>query len=156
MYFTGRPLMPPLSLTQSKYAFATLPIVEKSTPGMTMAIPPILIGAPVAFLPVPLPHTLFDAEGVPEPTGPAAPALPVDTATASRASRASRQPAKIAPPSFLDLIAFLLGRSRSGLARVCRGSTSCGGRLQRAPQAPPKRALVQTSPLVEQCVGHEP
>ena len=47
----GRPRMPPLSLTQSKYAFATLPIVVKSTPGISMSMPPSLIGRPVAFLP---------------------------------------------------------------------------------------------------------
>src|SRR6185437_8023028 len=56
MYLIGRPWMPPLALTQSKYAFATLPIVVKSTPGISMSIPPSLIGAPVAFLPLPRPH----------------------------------------------------------------------------------------------------
>src|SRR4029079_12927409 len=68
MYLIGRPLMPPLSLTQSKYALATLPIVVKSTPGISMAIPPSLIGAPFAFLPLPRPQTLFVADAVPEPT----------------------------------------------------------------------------------------
>ena len=64
--------MPPLSLTQSKYAFATLPMVVKSTPGISMSIPPSLIGAPVAFLPVPRPQTDFVADALPEPTGVAA------------------------------------------------------------------------------------
>src|SRR3954453_9329390 len=68
MYLIGRPWMPPLSFTQSKYALATLPIVVKSTPGMSMSMPPILIGAPVAFLPLPRPQTLFVADAVPEPT----------------------------------------------------------------------------------------
>ena len=65
----GRPWMPPLSLTQSKYAFATLPIVVKSTPGISMSMPPILIGRPVAFLPVPRPQTDFVADALPDPTG---------------------------------------------------------------------------------------
>jgi len=71
-----------------------------------MSMPPILIGAPVAFFPVPLPQTLFVAEGVPEPTGPAAPALVDHMATISKAST---ETVASAPPSFLDLIAFLLG-----------------------------------------------
>ena len=60
--------MPPLSLTQSKYAFATFPIVVKSTPGISMAMPPSLIGAPVAFFPVPAPHLLTVAPAAAEPT----------------------------------------------------------------------------------------
>src|SRR3954471_1120361 len=59
--------MPPLSFTHLKYAFATLPIVVKSTPGISMSMPPSLIGEPVAFLPLPRPQT------------PAAPALPAPT-----------------------------------------------------------------------------
>src|SRR4249919_2533769 len=35
---------------------------------MSMAMPPSLIGLPVAFLPVPRPQTLFFADAVPEPT----------------------------------------------------------------------------------------
>src|SRR5213078_1551357 len=71
MYLTGRPWMPPLSFTQAKYALATLPIVVKSTPGISMSMPPSLMGVPVAFLPVPLPQTDFVADAVPEPTVPA-------------------------------------------------------------------------------------
>src|SRR5579862_8416475 len=62
--------MPPLSFTQLKYAAATLPTVVKSTPGISMSMPPSLIGAPVAFLPVPMPQT------------PAAPCLPAPTPAA--------------------------------------------------------------------------
>src|SRR5512144_893292 len=69
MYLIGRPRMPPLSLTQSKYAFAVLPTVVKSTPGISMSMPPSLIGVPVAFLPVPRPQTDFVADAVPDPTG---------------------------------------------------------------------------------------
>src|SRR6476619_986080 len=65
MYWIRRPLMPPLSLTQSKYAFATLPMVVKSTPGISMSMPPSLIGAPVAFLPLPRPHLLVALAPVP-------------------------------------------------------------------------------------------
>ena len=36
---------------------------------MSMKMPPILIGLPVAFLPVPMPHTLFFADAFPDPTG---------------------------------------------------------------------------------------
>src|SRR4051812_27612500 len=58
-YSIGRPLMPPLSLTQAKYAFAVFGMSVKSVPGCFVAIPPSLIGVPVAFLPLPSPH--FDA-----------------------------------------------------------------------------------------------
>src|SRR4051794_1494822 len=51
--------MPPLSLTQSKYAFAVFGMSVKSVPGCLVAIPPSLIGVPVAFCPLPSPH--FDA-----------------------------------------------------------------------------------------------
>src|SRR3954454_11417602 len=53
------PLIPPLSLTQSKYAFAVFGMSVKSVPGCFVAIPPSLIGVPVAFWPLPKPH--FDA-----------------------------------------------------------------------------------------------
>src|SRR5262249_50204326 len=89
-----------------KYAFAVLPIVVKSTPGISMSMPPILIGAPVAFLPVPRPQTDFVADALPAPTGPAAPA-PI-----ARAARANtrRLPAADATPLliFVDLIRPLL------------------------------------------------
>src|SRR5919112_5230207 len=58
-YWIGRPLMPPLSLTQSKYAFAVFGMSVKSVPGCLVAIAPSLIGAPLAFWPLPRPH--FDA-----------------------------------------------------------------------------------------------
>src|SRR3954447_3156864 len=48
--------MPPLSLTQSKNAFAVFGVSVKSVPGCLVAIAPSLIGAPVAFCPVPAPH----------------------------------------------------------------------------------------------------
>src|SRR6478735_1875331 len=51
--------MPPLSLTQSKYAFAVFGMSVKSVPGCFVAIPPSLIGVPVASWPLPRPH--FDA-----------------------------------------------------------------------------------------------
>ncbi len=53
-----------------------------------MAMPPSLMGAPVAFLPVPSPHTLFVAEALPEPTGVAwlDPAAPVASAVATSAT----------------------------------------------------------------------
>src|SRR6185295_13922115 len=51
--------MPPLSLTQSNYAFAVFGMSVKSVPGCFVAIPPSLIGVPDAFWPLPRPH--FDA-----------------------------------------------------------------------------------------------
>jgi hypothetical protein len=56
MYWIGRPLMPPLSFTQSKYALVMPVIHVKSMPGTLVAMPPILIGSPDAFCPVPAPH----------------------------------------------------------------------------------------------------
>ena len=96
--------MPPLSFTHWKYAFANFPIVVKSTPGMSMPIPPSLIGLPVAFLPVPMPQTDFVADAVPEPTGAAAPAPPAHpTDSASMLPATHRTPNLI----FVDLIRSL-------------------------------------------------
>ena len=97
--------MPPLSLTQSKYAPASLPTVVKSTPGISMSMPPSLIGVPVAFFPVPIPQMLCVAEAVPEPTGPAAltwRALPAQAAAAIATMQTAASPARIL--IFLDLI----------------------------------------------------
>src|SRR4029450_3293473 len=55
-YWMGRPLMPPLSLTQAKNALAMVGMSVKSVPGCFVAIAPNLIGSPVAFWPVPAPH----------------------------------------------------------------------------------------------------
>src|SRR4029078_13120327 len=89
MYLIGRPLMPPLSFTQSKYAFAVLPMVVKSTPGRSMSMPPSLIGVPVAFLPVPRPQTDFFADALPDPTGACAPVAQPASIKASRHARAA-------------------------------------------------------------------
>src|SRR3954471_16757784 len=56
VYWMGRPLIPPLSLTQSKYALVIPVIHVKSIPGTLVAMPPSLIGSPLAFWPVPAPH----------------------------------------------------------------------------------------------------
>src|SRR3954453_19995885 len=56
MYWIGWPLTPPLAFTQSKYAFAALSPSVKSVPGCFVAIASILIGLPVGFWPLPLPH----------------------------------------------------------------------------------------------------
>src|SRR5919197_3757768 len=67
--------MPPLSLTQLKYAFAMLAPSVKSVPGCFVTIAPSLIGVPVAFVPGLVPHLLtsVDATGVVEPPPVAAP-----------------------------------------------------------------------------------
>src|SRR6266498_4979416 len=48
--------MPPLSLTHSNTALAMFGISVKSVPGCLVAMPPSLIGVPVAFWPLPAPH----------------------------------------------------------------------------------------------------
>ena len=45
-----------MALTQSKYAAAAFSPSVKSVPGCFVAIAPILIGLPVGFWPLPLPH----------------------------------------------------------------------------------------------------
>src|SRR6266545_6640364 len=55
--------MPPLSLTQSKYAFAAFGMSVKSVPGCLVAMPPSLMGSPLAFLPLPSPHFEAAAAG---------------------------------------------------------------------------------------------
>ena len=71
-----------------------------------MSMPPSLIGVPVAFLPVPLPHTECVADAVPEPTGAALPAAPAHAASisAATAQTAHAMPMLI----FVDLIRSLL------------------------------------------------
>src|SRR5438309_1390726 len=106
MYLIGRPLMPPLSLTHLKYAAAIAVMPVKTTPGWSVAIAPSLIGAPVAFLPLPRPQTLFLAEAAPAPTLVAG-VLPVLHAASSSAATAA--PATATPTlNLLDLIAMLL------------------------------------------------
>src|SRR2546421_9759843 len=100
MYLIGRPLTPPLSFTHWKYALAVLPMVVKSTPGISMSIPPSLIGFPVAFLPVPLPQTAFVADAVPEPTGPAAPLAQAASSSARTLAAMHATPMFV----FVDLI----------------------------------------------------
>src|SRR2546429_8157316 len=56
MYWIGRPLMPPLSFTQLKKAWAIPVIGVKSTPGCLVTIAPSLMGVPLALLPFPSPH----------------------------------------------------------------------------------------------------
>jgi len=139
MYCTGRPLMPPLSLTQSKYAFATLPIVVKSTPGMSIPIPPILIGRPVAFFPVPRPQTDFVADAFPEPTGAVAVSAPVaqPVTISARTQLAARTPMIV----FVDLMDPSSWVSRASFDRTSR-PISAAPRLRVSSRAPssPRRA----------------
>src|SRR3990172_6019389 len=78
--------MPPLSFTHWKYAATDFEMSWKSVPGSNVTRPPILIGAPVAFLPVPRPQTLFVAVCFPDPTG-ACPPAPVAMTVTSAAAR---------------------------------------------------------------------
>src|SRR5258708_33507383 len=59
LYLIGRRLMPPLSLTQEKYACAIPVMPVKSVLGCLVTIAPSVMGSPLAFLPLPRPH--FDA-----------------------------------------------------------------------------------------------
>src|SRR3990170_56747 len=88
MYLIGRPLMPPLSFTQLKYARTLSVISSQLTPTATVTIAPILIGLPFAFLPVPRPQTLFVGDAFPDPTGAAADdwTAPVAQAASSKAT----------------------------------------------------------------------
>ncbi len=98
--------MPPLSLTQSKYAFAMTGMSVKSVPGCFVAMAPSLMGAPFAFFPVPRPQTDVAAASTPEPTVGAAP-VPVAHAVGISARRPM---AAHATPILIvfDLIRFLL------------------------------------------------
>src|SRR5512132_3539990 len=53
--------MPPLSLTQVKYACAIVAPSVKSVPGCLVTIAPTLIGDPVAFVPAFVPHFVTSA-----------------------------------------------------------------------------------------------
>src|ERR671936_600523 len=68
--------MPPLSLTQLKYALAMLAPSVKSVPGCFVTIAPSLIGVPVAFTPGFVPHLLTSVDA-------AALELPVDAGAAA-------------------------------------------------------------------------
>ena len=76
-------------------------MVVKSTPGISMSMPPILIGLPVAFLPVPRPQTDFVADAVPEPTV----AVPAPVAQPASISARTHTPAATTPIMvFVDLM----------------------------------------------------
>ena len=49
-------MMPPLSLTQVKYALAMLAMSANDVPGWLVTIPPSGMGVPVAFTPGLVPH----------------------------------------------------------------------------------------------------
>src|SRR3954447_2147719 len=160
-YWIGRPLMPPLSLTQSKYAFAVFGMSVKSVPGCFVAMPPSLMGVPLAFWPLPRPH--FEAAapapplaGVPcdellapddddelelelDPPPPPQ-AATVRATAATTAGRTERVRAvlrsmRMAPPPWGGFTAVLLGdRSRGRPARA-------GARRRPAGRASPGRPI---------------
>src|SRR5262245_53074034 len=85
-----------------------------------MSIPPILIGRPVAFLPVPRPQIDFDADALPDPTGAVAVFAPV-----AQPAVISARAQTVAPTTptmiFVDLIdpsvgfsSFVLSEPRGG------------------------------------------
>src|SRR5918994_6027849 len=105
---TGRPLMPPLSLTQSKYACTARPPSEKSVPGCLVLIAPNLIGSPLAFSPLPSPHLgasalTFSAPPPSSSSSPPQAATRIDRATAVARSRPTlRTPFQ---PAFILIVA---------------------------------------------------
>src|SRR3954470_4918770 len=70
--------MPPLSLTQLKYAWAMLAPSVKSVPGCLVTIAPTLIGVPVAFVPAFFPHLVTSEAAFAVVELPPPPPLPVD------------------------------------------------------------------------------
>src|SRR5690349_1664344 len=79
LYWIGWPLMPPLSLTQLKYACAIVAPSVKSVPGCLVTIAPSLIGVPLAFTPGFFPHFVTSpAAGVADPPPLVAAAPPVE------------------------------------------------------------------------------
>src|SRR6478735_10333332 len=126
--------MPPLSLTQSKYAFATLPIVVKSTPGISMSIPPTLIGLPVAFFPVPSPQTDFVADALPDPTGACAPVAHPASMSARTLAPAAATPIIV----LFDRMEPSIGSSRSSLTEL-RGRQPRHASVRVLPRAPSSR-----------------
>src|SRR5215207_5765314 len=109
MYWIGRPLMPPLSLTQSKTAFAVFVMSVKSVPGCFVMMAPILMGSPVAFSPLPRPH--FGAVAVAwvdEPPPPPPPAESLSSslphAPTARASANAAIAASARGPAGLNLV----------------------------------------------------
>ncbi len=121
-------------------------MVVKSTPGISMSMPPSLIGVPVAFLPVPRPQTDFFADALPDPTGACAP-------VAQPASiRASRHAPTAAPP----IIVFVARMDPSNW--VAREVV-----LPEFPRPRPRHATFRVSPgapplrrRASACAGSEP
>src|SRR3954464_8379198 len=171
-YWIGRPLMPPLSLTQSKYAFAVFGMSVKSVPGCFVAMPPSLMGVPLAFWPLPRPH--FEAAalspplaGVPcdellapddaelelelEPPPPphAATVKATATTTAGRTERvrADLRSMRMAPPRPADgfTAVLLRGRSRARRARAA-GCRRPAGRASRGPPRGSRRGRAGRRP----------
>src|SRR3954469_6520986 len=160
-YWIGRPLIPPLSLTQSKYAFAVFGMSVKSVPGCFVAMPPTLMGVPLAFLPLPRPHFAAAVLSPPlagvlcaelllapddelelelEPPPPPPHAATVRATAATTAGRTERVRAvlrsmRMAPPPWGGFTAVLLGdRSRGRPARA-------GARRRPAGRASPGRPI---------------
>src|SRR5262252_3987639 len=99
--------MPPLALTQVKYALAMLAMSVNDVPGWLVTIPPSGIGAPVAFTPGLVPHCdvsvvvvlalLVAAEPLGDPLL-LVPPHPAAAATAITAASAAAPRARVFPP----------------------------------------------------------
>src|SRR3954452_13023784 len=172
-YWIGRPLMPPLSLTQSKYAFAVFGMSVKSVPGCFVAMPPSLMGVPLAFLPLPRPHFAAAVLSPPfagvlcaelllapddelelelEPPPPPPHAATVRATAATTAGRTERVRAdlrsiRMAPPRPSDgfTAVLLRGRRRAPRARAA-GCRRPAGRASRGPPRGSRRGRAGRRP----------
>src|SRR5215467_9201574 len=117
---------------------------------------PILIGAPVAFLPVPIPQTAFVALALPDPTTPADVLAPAPIA-ATAASTAIVPTAARATPAvtFLDLIHFLLlGSPRGYRHGPCVEARSLAGGPPPTRSAHAKRLVCRESTWLSHYLEH--
>ena len=123
----GRPLMPPLSLTQSKNALAMFGMSVKSVPGCLVAMAPSLIGSPVAFWPVPAPHLGPVVESVVVPGL----LFELQAASASRSHEQSEcEPSKYAVPTHIPSSLHRSDQRRAGAACVLLGAAPPAIRLR--------------------------
>src|SRR3954451_22885437 len=145
-YWIGRPLMPPLSLTQSKYAFAVFGMSVKSVPGCLVAMPPSLIGVPAAFLPLPRPHFEAAAAGSLEALvelDDDAPELELDDELLSLPPQAATRNARATAAAAITGAKPIL---RIAPPPSC-GFTGASRRARRAPAAACPRPAARASPL---------
>src|SRR5215472_384254 len=131
MYLTGGPLMPPLSLTQEKYAWAMPVMPVKSVPGCLVTIAPSVRGAPVAFWPFPSPHLLAGAVLLLLVDPPVV--LPLPHAAAAiiarelRSARAKAERGRLGPELVVIPLSWVIPEGRVVAARLVDRWKACAG-----------------------------